>query len=440
MNIGYEIIRRVLQERDLSPVTTHKLNLQWLNGTGTGSEVIFSNIDREVYQYINKYYNRHHKVPSLEIFREEYPDSSYPLTPLTPLSPSLDEIIDLAQERVNSFLVADLLGRTIDLHDAGRIPQAIALLRSESDRLGIGFEGRKNRSDNLADPDFDIEELLARQLEMGIPLGIRPIDKEFFGFHPGQLITLLGRQKAGKTLFTLNSAIHAWDKGYRVLFFSVEMDVEQLRERFYALGSEVSLSRLRRGKLLSEQKERVREFHSRLGGKDDPGFILSKKKALVTVEDILDEIKLHDPNIVYIDGFNFLVDRHTKKTTYDWQANENVANELKSIALEQNIVVFVNTQVQEKQHHRKHGIEAASIAGGTGLLKASDLVIGADKEGDEHTISCVLSRYEYFEPVVVEIDWEKMKFRWLELDDKEEDKYPVDETETEVTDVESMGV
>lgn len=105
--------------------------------------------------------------------------------------------------------------------------------------------------------------------------------------------------------------------------------------------------------------------------------------------------------------------------TDDWQANENVAAELKTLALEEGIVIIVNTQVQEKQYHAKFGIEARTISSGTGLLKASDLVIGLDKTGAQHTINCVLSRYEYFENTVVEVDWDTMTFIITEKADLE---------------------
>jgi hypothetical protein len=141
---------------------------------------------------------------------------------------------------------------------------------------------------------------------------------------------------------------------------------------------------------------------------------------MITFEDIEAEIEIYDPHVVYIDGFNFMQDVKTHKTTEDWQANENVANQLKMIALERSLVVVASTQVQEKQYSAKHGIEARTIQGGTGLLKASDLVVGLDRAEYLHTVSCVLSRYENFEKVVVDIDWETMTFEFIEAPELED--------------------
>ena len=406
MNIGYQINNYLLQVGNLTPLLEAGFNQNWLSGIGTGSQVIFAGTDLQVYQWILKHHRRHHKIPSIDIFREHFP-----VYPLSENGVTMDELIELAVEKVNSYLVADLIGRTIDLHDMGQIEQAISLINSESKKLNTDIKYRRARADNLSDPNFDIENLLERNLEMGVPFGVYTIDDDFYGFQPGQLITILGRQKAGKTTFTLNSALEAWKEGYTVLFFSVEMDLDMLRQRLLSLGAHVSPARMRRGHLRDSEKERVRDFHDQFvttDEEDEGRFFISKKKSLITVEDIYEEVAHYNPNVVYIDGFSFMLDRRTNKMADDWQANENLSAELKTLALEEGIVVVVNTQVQEKQYHGRFGIEARTIAGGTGLLKASDLVIGLDKTGVQHTISCVLSRYEYFDNTVLEIDWDSM--------------------------------
>lgn len=413
MNVGYEIVNTVLQQGGLTTVLDAGFGKTWLNGVGTGSNVIFTGIDKQAYQYLIRYYHRHHKIPPTEIFRESFPEETYPLKDDVI---SIDELVDLAADKVNSYLIADLITKTIDLHDEGKIGNAISLLRSEAPRIGTDIKFRPARADDLSDPEFDIEDFLSRTIDMGVPFGVSSIDEDFYGFQQGQLITLMGRQKAGKTTFTLNSALHAWEAGYDVLFFSVEMDLDLLRQRLFSLGAHVSASRMRRGKLTEADKKKVKAFHNKLTSDREVRFLLSKKKSLITLDDIYAEAVQYEPHVIYIDGFNFMLDRRTGKTADDWQANESLAAELKTFALEEGRVVFVNTQVQEKQYHAKFGIEARTISSGTGLLKASDLVMGCDKKDQEHTINCVMSRHEYFAPVNIEINWDSMTIQELVQD------------------------
>lgn len=411
MNVGRELISKVLATGNIVPLIDTGFTLPWMRGSGTGSEVIFTDVDRQAYMWMLGHWAKHHTTPSIEIFREHFPEAALPLGVSTS---TMEELVDLAMEKVNSYLISEIIGKVIDLHDGGNIDRAVAYLQAESMRVGTSLRVKSDRADNLGDVEFDIEEFISRQITPGIPFGIYPIDEALYGFQPGQLITLLGRQKAGKTTFMLNSALKAWEEGYDVLFFSVEMDVELLRQRLYSLGAHVSPSRFRRGHLKDNDKQKVRAFHQKMSEDTDVNFYISKKKSMITIDDVLAEIRLYRPHVVYIDGFNFMLDRETKKLTQNWEANENVAAELKTLALTEGIVIVTSAQVQEKQYHAKHGIEPSTIMGGTGLLKASDLVIGGDKDDQYHTLSCVLSRYEWFDNVVVEIDWDCMDVQILE--------------------------
>jgi hypothetical protein len=404
--VGREILHSLLKGGDIQVVLDAGLGSKWLEGVNTGSEVIFTGIDKQAYQWLLSHWTRHHKIPPMEIFRENFPEETMKFGSKVI---SIEELTELTVEKVNSFKVAELIGRTIDLHDRGEIGKAVRLLSSESANLATGIKYRSSKADDLSSRSFDIEKLLSVELEPGIPFGVDLIDEEFYGFQPGQLISLMGRQKSGKSWSTINSAYHAWRQGYTALVFSVEMDVNVLSQRILCLGAHVSPSRMRRGKLREPEKERVRDFHQLLT-EDEGRLLISKKKSFITADDIAEEIALYNPNIVYIDGFSFMVDSKTGKMTSDWQANENVAYALKSLAEEEQIAMFVNTQVREKQYSPKHGIEARTIAAGSGLLQASDLVLGQDKEDNYMTINCVYSRFEYPPTVVLEVDWDNMEF------------------------------
>jgi archaellum biogenesis ATPase FlaH len=425
VNLGLEMVSSVLATGDISVFTECGFNTTWLSSPS--SMVIFSSDetgskDKAAYSWLLRHYSRHHSVPTTEMFRAQFPESSYKLQK-DYIKPA--ELIDLVFDRVSSYQVADLITKSIALHDAGKITEAITLIKSTAVTLSPDAVNLSSGYD-VTSPDFDIDKLLDTELEKGIPFGFDQVDDIYWGFHPGQLVTLLGRQKASKSWLTLNSAFHAWISGYSVLFFSVEMGEELLQQRLLCLGSGVSPGRMRRGLLYPGEKERVKEFQQTLSSNGQGRFIISRKKTLITLDDIAEEVSKYKPHIVYIDGFSFMVDRRTGRMTDDWQANENVAAELKSFAMDKDIVVFVNTQVQEKQYNSSRGIEARSIAGGTGLLKASDYVIGLDKDKETKiiTLSSQRSRFEDFDDFHMDIDFDTMTFSIVEelLEEKMEAK------------------
>lgn len=415
MNLGLEVVSSVLTTGELSHFTDCGFNSVWLSSPS--ASIIFTGLDKAAYEWLLKYYARHHVVPSLDIFREQFPEVSYKLQKEII---STGQLIDLVFDKVSAYQVADLITKSIALHDAGKISEAVELIKSTASTLSPDVISLSSGYD-ITSPDFDINKLLDTELEQGIPFGFNQIDDVYWGFHPGQLVTLLGRQKASKSWLTLNSAFNAWMKGYSVLFFSVEMGEELLQQRLLCLGAHISPSRMRRGNLHPGEKEKARDFQSLLSKNGQGRFIISRKKTLITLDDIAEEVSKYRPHIVYIDGFSFMVDRRTGRMTDDWQANENVAAELKAFSMDKELVVFVNTQVQEKQYNSSRGIEARSIAGGTGLLKASDYVIGLDKDKETKiiTLSSQRSRFEDFDDFHMEINFENMSFTIKELETEE---------------------
>jgi KaiC/GvpD/RAD55 family RecA-like ATPase len=415
------MVSTVLATGDISAFIDSGFNTIWL---GTPSSLVIfpdndkAGKDRAAYTWILKHYNRHRVVPTTEMFREQFPESSYKLQKDI-ISPA--QLVDLVFNKVSSYQVADLITKAIELHDANKIAEAINLIKTTAVTLSPDVISLSSGYD-ITSPDFDVDKLLDTELEKGIPFGFDQVDDSYWGFQPGQLVTLLGRQKSSKSWLTLNSAYNAWLQGYSVLFFSVEMGEELLQQRLLCMGAHVSPSRMRRGHLHPGEKQKVKDFQSQLSSNGQGRFIISKKKTLITLDDIAEEVSKYKPHIVYIDGFSFMVDRRTGRMTDDWQANENVAAELKAFSMEKEIVTFVNTQVQEKQYNSSRGIEARSIAGGTGLLKASDYVIGLDKNENIITLSSQRSRFEDFDDVNIEIDFDTMTFSIVTLDDKMEEK------------------
>ena len=68
-----------------------------------------------------------------------------------------------------------------------------------------------------------------------------------------------------------------------------------------------------------------------------------------TVADIEMDAENCDPGIIYIDGFYFLTDPATGRMGAHWEAHDNLAATLKSLAMRLGIPIVVTHQVREKQ-------------------------------------------------------------------------------------------
>jgi replicative DNA helicase len=101
----------------------------------------------------------------------------------------------------------------------------------------------------------------------GLPSGLAELDAMTAGWQPGDLIILAGRPSMGKTAMGLGFAEHALthgDAGDPIFVFSLEMPEEQLMLRLIASLGNVSLQKLRTGKMGDDDWPRVTAAVNRL--------------------------------------------------------------------------------------------------------------------------------------------------------------------------------
>jgi len=92
----------------------------------------------------------------------------------------------------------------------------------------------------------------------GHKTGYLDLDNLLGGLQRSDLIVLAARPSVGKTAFAINLAYNVAKQGIPVGFFSMEMSIDQVVDRFIAVASGVSLWELRTGKLAHDGNELLR--------------------------------------------------------------------------------------------------------------------------------------------------------------------------------------
>ena len=108
----------------------------------------------------------------------------------------------------------------------------------------------------------------------GLPTGFADLDHKMGGLQPSDLIILAGRPAMGKTSLATNIAYNvarnlgsgegSANSDGVVGFFSLEMSAEQLATRILSEQSEIPSNEIRRGKINSEQFDRIVELAQQL--------------------------------------------------------------------------------------------------------------------------------------------------------------------------------
>jgi archaellum biogenesis ATPase FlaH len=416
VDIGNALNSTALRIGTLAPFVSAGMDQRWLKSAE--ARAVIQGEDYQVYEYLLEHHIKHGKL-SKPVFRRHYPVYRLDTDAYKP-----GVVIDEIRDETQRWLILSILNIAEDLDD--NPDEAVEMIVAISDRLRSGIlRGQESDGVELL-TDFDFEEFINSFIEQGVPFGIPEIDEAYGGGQPGQLITMVGRQKSTKSTLMAWAAVAAWEHGYEQIFYNVELDLKYMRQKMLSIGAHVNPERMRRGpasdprsqELWEQECERVRAFYDRAQGEGIP-FRVAQKFNRFTVLDISRDIDTYNPHVVYIDGFYFMEDRDHDSAASNHKAIENIAADLKALAMQKQVCIYVSTQAQEKQQGRKKGpgIEARTIQGGTGLLKASDLVLGVDMDETKRVfINQIHNRFGQVDPVEIDWDWENMEMKVSEVD------------------------
>jgi replicative DNA helicase len=116
----------------------------------------------------------------------------------------------------------------------------------------------------------------------GVPTGYTDLDEKTSGLQPGDLVIVAGRPSMGKTALSLNIAEHvALDAGLPVAIFSMEMAATQLAMRLLGSLGRLDQHRLRSGRLLDDDWQRLTQAVGRL---NDAPIQIDESAALNALE------------------------------------------------------------------------------------------------------------------------------------------------------------
>lgn len=174
-------------------------------------------------------------------------------------------------------IVARATSATLDLEPAAQIEEAAGDLfaLTESGRAqGSGFVSHREVLDRalaIAEDAYNRGEVL------GIPTGLKELDRLLGGFEKGSLYVLAGATGVGKTALaqwlatTTAARAVKFGQPWGVAFFSLEMSTEQLGSRELSTTTGIPLDRLRRGEI--DNEDFVKLLDAVTAASDDPLWI-----------------------------------------------------------------------------------------------------------------------------------------------------------------------
>ena len=270
--------------------------------TGNYKEAIKAGIKKEMlgdlaglyWDVISEFYHDHGKVPSVPYFKSLCPNYDHSPTG-EPISVLVD---DLKRLHLGNAL-NDLLSKVVEANndDAWKAKRLLVQL---TDKLNIEHQFRNTRTVAGEMKDYVLEMLYNLRDGFGLagmPWPFEPLNKRTPGIMPGNVIYLYGRQKSKKTWVMLHMALFLSSLGYRVLFFTREMTVEELHWRLGALLLGIPIEDYTKGKvtesgiaIVNELLDDILKSGKLIFSENREGIVGYKTE----IEDVNPDIVMHD--------------------------------------------------------------------------------------------------------------------------------------------------
>jgi hypothetical protein len=186
-------------------------------------------------------------------------------------------------------------------------------------------------------------------------------------------------------------AVNVHTQGFIPMFQSFEMNNHEQQQRHDAMRSNISHSRLRRGKLLPAEEDRYIEVLNKM--ETEPSFHLIDAVSGITVSALAAKIEQTKPDIVFVDGVYLMLDEVSGEMNTP-QAITNVTRALKRLAQRIDKPIIITTQTLLWKM-RAGKVTADSIGYSSSFFQDSDVILGLEpieEDEDIRLLKIVASR------------------------------------------------
>ena len=206
---------------------------------------------------------------------------------------------------------------------------------------------------------------------VGITTGFEKLDEMLGGLRGGQLITVGGGTKMGKTTLAINFCQAALEQGKKGLFFSLEMSNQELFERRVAYEGRLDSNLLRTGMKTAQQHD-WHKFNLGVGKVSDQNLFVDETAAL-HINQVKARARIakrkHEIDFIVVDYIGLVKgdgDREDIKIG-------SITKGLKEIAKELDVPVIALAQLKKGEQTKRPTID--DIYGSGAISQDSDCVV-----------------------------------------------------------------
>lgn len=351
---------------------------------------------RNIFVAITEYYEKYrnlptddaivdyikHVIPGGEKDKNDYEDD---LIGINQMDKSAFEnrefIMDIIEDFAKKSSLKQAIRKSVVLLEDGKIDEIQELIK-ESMLI--------NRNLSLGQDYFDevqqrLHRFFVQKNEQRFPTIFAEHNKNLEGgLCRKELAMVVGSPGTGKSLYLVNQGARSLLDGKNVIYISCEMSEDKIANRFDSILTHIKNSKLKEP--LAQLK-----LHERLGKirEKTPGQLIIKEfptgQANVNqIRSLLVQLELHKgfrPDVLIVDYLELL--RPNRTIDAEYMAQQRIAEELRGLASEHNVLTWVATQ-PNRMARRVPVITDAELGDSYGKIRPVDWAISLNQTQEEY--------------------------------------------------------
>ncbi len=424
-------------ERDLIAKVVHTQDMLGLVDSRITERFFVDEEHLRVLEWMREHWKEYGSSPSVKALQDNYPNYRLPDTP-EPLAYYVNQL--------RKAYRYDVIGRAVSeaaawLEDDGDDVEAAKLLTEALNDVNETVSPLRDH--NLADPvafnklfDFYADLTKDPGALRGYSTGWPTIDLATMGLQAGQLVSVVGPPKSGKSTILLSIADAIQRARNDALLVSFEMSYEEQVARWIGIRAHLNYRRLLKGQMNEADEKRLNRLLKKLEAGENKLILSEDINSMTTVSGIIAKIQQHQPKVVLIDGV-YMMDDENGEPKGSSAALTNITRSLKRVAQVFQIPLVCTTQTLYSKM-RGQSVKASSIGYTSSFGQDSDTVIATEpreEEGKpvEHWLKVLLSRSGPRTEVRIDFDWTTSTFtEWESTYDPDDDPDTEDDGEIDV--------
>jgi replicative DNA helicase len=213
----------------------------------------------------------------------------------------------------------------------------------------------------------------------GITYGFRQVDEVLKGLKKGELVYVIGRPKRYKSWMLMKSMVEAQKAGARAVFFTLEMEIPEMFQRYACMASGISWSAFKNRELMPMDMDLMTKNLAQINENSQIN-IIKPPRGERSVHSLKMIAKEHGADIIYIDQLKFLESTVKVKADMRFREIEYINEDLKDACSE--FPIYIAAQFNREAAQLSEMADLSKIGLSDSIGQTADVILGLHQTED----------------------------------------------------------